>query len=190
MRAMILAAAVLGAGWAIAAAPAEDATCCAADTLFLNSETTTAPASKVDAKKAFDEISQAVVGKWKLDVEKAKDKSFSGETEFKLTAGGSVIMETMLPGTKMEMVNLFALDKEDLLVTHYCAGGNQPRMKLTKVENGVYTFEFKDGTNIKPDGSYMGKLVLTLADGKVVEDWTHYAKGQPAGEMNLPLTRQ
>src|SRR6185295_16789205 len=47
----------------------------------------------------------------------------------KLTAGGSAVHETFFPGTPMEMVSISHLDKGELVMTHYCMLGNQPRMK-------------------------------------------------------------
>jgi hypothetical protein len=194
MRAVITAGSLVALGFAlVAAAPGQssaDSLCCVATTLYLHAEPTTAPATKPDAKKAFEEISKAVVGKWKLVLDEGMKEPMSGETEFKLTAAGSVIMETMLPGTQMEMVNLFAIDNDDLLVTHYCASGNQPRMRLVSAEGGVYTFEFIDGTNISPDAEYMGGLKITIAGEKVIEDWTSFLKNKPTSTMHLPLGRQ
>ena len=47
----------------------------------------------------------------------------------KVTAGGSAIHETLFPGQPMEMVSVYHLDGADLVMTHYCMLGNQPRMK-------------------------------------------------------------
>src|SRR3954463_13673328 len=47
----------------------------------------------------------------------------------KVTAGGSAVHETLFPGQAMEMISLYHLDGTDLVMTHYCALGNQPRMK-------------------------------------------------------------
>src|SRR5438105_10573588 len=47
----------------------------------------------------------------------------------KVTAGGSAVHETHFPGTPMEMVSVYHLDKGELVMTHYCVLGNQPRMK-------------------------------------------------------------
>ena len=52
--------------------------------------------------------------------------------EFKTSAAGTVVMETMNPGTGHEMINMYHVDGDDLLLTHYCAGNNQPRMRLNR----------------------------------------------------------
>lgn len=38
----------------------------------------------------------------------------------------------MQPGTDHEMINMDHLDCEDLVLTRYRAGGNQPRMRLDR----------------------------------------------------------
>src|SRR5262245_36005983 len=47
----------------------------------------------------------------------------------KVTAGGSVVHETLFPGQPLEMISVYAVDGADLIMTHYCVLGNQPRMK-------------------------------------------------------------
>src|SRR5277367_5888702 len=47
----------------------------------------------------------------------------------KVTAGGSAVHETLFPGQPMEMMSVYTADGPDLLMTHYCVLGNQPRMK-------------------------------------------------------------
>src|SRR5438445_5547482 len=47
----------------------------------------------------------------------------------KVTAAGSTVQETLFPGTQMEMMSVYHMDKSDLVMTHYCMLGNQPRMK-------------------------------------------------------------
>ena len=75
-----------------------------------------------------------------------------GNTIFHVTAGGSAVEERILPGTKMEMLSVYHMDKGDLLMTHYCAAGNQPRMKLnTRTSTaGELVFDFAGGTNLNP----------------------------------------
>src|SRR5262245_51575653 len=43
----------------------------------------------------------------------------------KVTAGGSVVHETLFPGQPHEMVSVYAVDGPDLIMTHYCVLGNQ-----------------------------------------------------------------
>src|SRR5687767_10130795 len=47
----------------------------------------------------------------------------------KVTAGGSAVHETLFPGQPHEMISVYTADGPDLVMTHYCVLGNQPRMK-------------------------------------------------------------
>ena len=47
----------------------------------------------------------------------------------KVTAGGSAVHETLFPGQPHEMISVYTADGPDLIMTHYCVLGNQPRMK-------------------------------------------------------------
>src|SRR5262245_34020306 len=38
----------------------------------------------------------------------------------KVTAGGSVVHETLFPGQPQEMVSIYTVDGQDLIMTHYC----------------------------------------------------------------------
>src|SRR5262245_32281969 len=50
-------------------------------------------------------------------------------SSFRVTAGGNTVQETLFPGTDKEMVTMYHLDGEDLVLTHYCMLGNQPRLR-------------------------------------------------------------
>lgn len=88
---------------------------------------------------------------------------------FRITAGGSVVEETIFPGTPLEMLSLYHMDKGALLMTHYCAIGNQPRMKLNakKSTPQELVFEFDGGTNFNPRrDKHMHSLTLKLSAPK------------------------
>ena len=86
---------------------------------------------------------------------------------FRVTAGGSAIEETIFPGTKMEMLSVYHMDKGSLLMTHYCAIGNQPHMKLNPRKSTAHelVFDFAGGTNLNVHRDmHMHSLTLTLPD--------------------------
>ena len=66
-------------------------------------------------------------GKWcKVDAEKTYGPRMA---EYRVTASGTAVVETLFPGSDHEMVSVYTKDKKsgDLLMTHYCGLGNQPR---------------------------------------------------------------
>src|SRR5262245_18832918 len=70
---------------------------------------------------------------------------------FKVTAAGSAVQETIFPGTAHEMVTLYHRDGPDLVLTHYRAAGNQPRMKADpKGPANQLRLQFAGGSNLNP----------------------------------------
>jgi hypothetical protein len=101
-------------------------------------------------------------------------------TEFALTSSGSAVRETMFPGTPHEMTNMYALDGNSLVLTHYCAGGNQPRMRAERLVDGRLEF-LPDGVgDLKaPDELYMGAMTLVRIDADHIEErWVAYNQGE------------
>src|ERR1700720_3540745 len=84
----------------------------------------------------------------------------------KVTAGGSAVHETLFPGQPHEMVSIYTADGPDLVMTHYCVLGNQPRMKAdTKAPANQIRFQFAGGSNLDPKkDKHMHAATLTLVD--------------------------
>lgn len=131
---------------------------------------------------------KALAGKWKVVTD--DPNAPAAYIEFKVTSGGGSVLETMFPGMPHEMVNVYTVDGDDVLVTHYCAGQNAPRMKMTRNENGSMLFEFVDGANVKPDRPFMGKLELkVVSDDEIQENWTSLVGEKEAGHAAFTLKR-
>ena len=115
-----------------------------------------------------------------------------GQHQFTVSAAGTVVMEVMGPGTDHEMINMYHMDGEDLVLTHYCAAGNQPTMKLDRemLAAGKTHFAFTGGTNLDPeaDQHIHSTMMEWQEDGSLVEAWSAWAGGEEAGVMEFVLT--
>jgi hypothetical protein len=61
-----------------------------------------------------------------------------------------VLVETWTMSATSESMTLYALDGEELLATHFCPQGNQPRLRFSSVAaDGRYQFVFKDASNLQ-----------------------------------------
>jgi hypothetical protein len=89
----------------------------------------------------------------------------------KVTAGGSAVHETLFPGQAQEMVSVYHRDGADLVMTHYCALGNQPRMKADpKSPKNQICFKFAGGTNLDPaKDMHMHEGTITFVDDDHIE---------------------
>jgi hypothetical protein len=87
------------------------------------------------------------------------------EVSYRVTSGGKAVLETMMPGTPGEMVTVYHLDGEDLVLVHYCTSGNQPRMKLEPSSDGDdLKFRCLGGTNMTENDSHMHSVRLRVVD--------------------------
>ncbi len=71
------------------------------------------------------------------------------DVSYRLTASGTVLVETWTMGSGRESMTLYHLDGDVLMATHYCPQGNQPRLRYVPgVDPAKLSFEFFDGTNL------------------------------------------
>lgn len=112
-------------------------------------------------------------------------------SEFAVIAEGSAVREIMHPGDTYEMTNMYALDGNSLVMTHYCAGGNQPRMRASALTNGRIVFRTDGVSDLKSeDEVYMGAMTLVIVDDDHIEQrWSALKAGEPDHDMVIKLTR-
>jgi hypothetical protein len=103
---------------------------------------------------------------------------------YTVTAAGSVVMEAIDPGTDHSMITMYHKDGDRLMMTHYCAAGNQPRMRAEKTAADARTIRFAmvDATNLaKPTDGHMVRLALTMDDDThLTQEWTFRNEGKDA----------
>ena len=131
---------------------------------------------------------KGLVGKWNgTDAETGEAVA----VEYRLSGGGSALVETMSPGTPHEMITVYHDRGGKLGLTHYCAVGNQPEMTLAKEDGNAMTFDFSGGDNIDPATTpHMHALTVTL-DGPdaLTQDWVFYEGGQSKGAHRFTYKR-
>ena len=96
---------------------------------------TAGAASPAVVSKASDAEAAELLGRVKTldgEWEMTGPDGEKGYAVFKTMAAGSAVREIMFPGTAHEMTNVYHMDGPSLIVTHYCAAGNQPRMRATR----------------------------------------------------------
>jgi hypothetical protein len=168
-----------------------------------------APAKEgVEARAAFARLKK-LAGTWKAETASSGEaaKKFKAKSEehkdahgawssviFKLTGAGSALVETQFPGAPHEMVSVYHLDGQELRMTHYCAAGNQPRLKLDRAKSRTdhLVFVFDGGTNLDPkkDGHIHNLDITFHEDGRVTSNWEGYSGEKSAGCTAFLMTRQ
>lgn len=114
--------------------------------------------------------------------------------DFHVTSNGSAVREVMFPGSGSEMTNMYTMDGPDLLMTHYCAMGNQPHMKASASQGNTIAFKTAGVSNLTaPDQLYMGQMTVIFVDkDHIRQEWQSIQNGAFQKEMqtNIDLTRR
>jgi hypothetical protein len=103
---------------------------------------------RTDGRAVFERL-KTLAGTWE-SYDKAKPSS-SRIASYEITGGGKVVIENM-----GGMLTAYHLDKGQLVMTHYCGAGNQPRMRMRSTTDGgrKIAFEMYDITNLTDPQSY------------------------------------
>ena len=109
---------------------------------------------------------------------------------YRVTSGGTALVETVFCGTPHEMSTVYYLDNGALALVHYCLG-NQPRMLARASEDAnVVQFDFAGGANIGPKTSHMHAAELRFTSAARIDTrWTQWSDGRPAGDVRFALVR-
>jgi len=138
---------------------------------------------------AFERFKQ-LAGEW---VGKAGNAGQEVRVQYKVTSGGTAVVETIAPGTDHEMVTVIHPDGTDLLLTHYCMLGNQPQMKASGTDDGNQVeFKFVRATNLKSaKAPHMHDVTFTFVDKDTLRTaCTHYNDGKAGPDMVFELKRK
>jgi hypothetical protein len=122
-----------------------------------------------NTQAAFDKL-KSLEGSWTGKTSEGRDV----QVDFRVVSGGSAVMSEIHGEQEANMITMFHLDGDRLMMTHYCGAGNQPRMVGTLSPDGkTVTFNFLDATNIlSSQPGHMQQLVLTLPDSNhQIEQW-------------------
>jgi len=128
-----------------------------------------------DAQKALAKL-KSLDGTWQ-----GKDsKGGPVQDTYRLTAGGTAVMAENKMGAE-DMLSLFYVDRDRLLMTHFCPSGNQPRMQATiSPDSKSISFDFLDATNLpNPRAGHMHHAVYLFSDAdRYTEQWTWREEGK------------
>lgn len=140
-------------------------------------------------KEAFKRF-QTLVGTWEGKAGESGD-GMEAKVVYKLTAGGTVLVEYLFEGTDHEMVTMYHMDNNSLVCTHYCAAGNQPRLVLKPgKEKDVYTFAYVSATNMHQNDPHMHGVTYKFLDADhITSDWQGFVNGKPGMAAHFDLHR-
>lgn len=147
------------------------------------SETALSPAAHL-----FERM-KGLVGTWRSDGERTATSVYA------LTGNGTVITEhySRAGGDDHDMLTVYHLDGDRLMLTHYCIADNQPRMvaRLDPERPDHVEFEFLDATGLgSPDEGHMHRAVFDFdSDDHMTQQWVFHQDGRPVMEEVERYTR-
>ena len=144
-----------------------------------------ASATKAPGNAGFEKM-KTLVGDWKGKTAEGADITIT----YRLVAAGSAVEEHL---SFADMITMYHVDGANLMLTHYCAAGNQPRMRAGEFKDGdrILKFVFRDATNL-PDkkAMYMHDATFTFVDADhLTAEWTHFIGGKAAGKVVMAMER-
>ena len=111
------------------------------------------------------------------------------EVQYRLSSGGSAVVETLFPGTPHEMTSVYYDEAGKLTMTHYCMLGNHPTLRLKK-ETQTELF-FGAGTNSPlKNEPHMHTLVISFSSPNSIEQkWAMFEHGKEGHASVFKLER-
>lgn len=135
----------------------------------------------VAAKPHLLDRFKALAGEWSgsgLDGNSMPDATVS----YTVTAGGNAVEELQFPGTSHEMRTLYVRDGEDVVLVHFCASGNHPKMRARAGQDGEVAFDFDGAINFDPaKAAHMHDARFAfIGPDELTSRWRFWSDGKPA----------
>lgn len=113
------------------------------------------------------------------------------QAAYYLTGKGSAVVEELRSGEVSLMMSVYHRDGADLRASHYCAAGNQPRLRAAETTERRVRFELLDVTNLAtPADGHVERVVLySPSEDQLEIEFTFTRDGQASVEL-VRLTRR
>jgi hypothetical protein len=136
------------------------------------------PLAAADAAKPNPgwEKMKSFVGSWK-----GMEGDMPVSVTYTLVSNGTSLMESLTAEHDTNMVTMYSPDADTILATHYCAAGNQPRLRAKAAgDSRSLDFQFVDASNVQgSSGEVMRRLVVTFQGSDHFQQaWTASANGK------------
>ena len=150
-----------------------------------------APPVAVGAASSLDRF-KGLAGEWLAAEDSEMAKKGDLVARYSVTAGGSAVVETVFPGSAHEMTTVYHAEGPDVVLTHYCVEGNQPRMRAKDTQAARVQFSYDGGTNIDPkrDRHMHSAWLEFLGKDELRSEWTEEADGKTVFVAKSHLVRK
>jgi hypothetical protein len=151
-------------------------------------------AGRATAKPAIFDKFKALDGVWEMQGGHDEHGGApNGSVTYKVTAGGSAVMETVFAGSEHEMITLYYVEGDGMALTHYCMLGNRPHMRaIPSTDSNKITFRCPEGEDRALEAEqHMHQATFTFLDADHLKsEWTLYKDGKPEGTHAATFVRK
>ena len=159
--------------------------------VFASAAPPVAAGQSAAAAAPFDRM-RGLAGEWVAAEDGEMFKKGDVVARYAVTAAGSAVVETVFPGSPHEMVTVYHADGPDLVLTHYCMEGNQPRMRAKNPTASRLDFAFDGGTGINPrkDRHMNSATIEFIGPDELRSVWTEIEAGKTVFTAKSHLVRK
>jgi len=161
----------------------------AAAVLWLGLAGTAAKAAgkESNAAEAFAKI-KTLAGNWEASSSRGKATS-----SYEVISNGSAVVEHVRVPGEDEMLTVYHLDGNKLVLTHYCTAGNQPQMQAEAYDpaSNQIAFDFTGGGNLSDTNvGHMHNVVFKFSTAdRFAAQWTFQENGKAKFVENIEYHR-
>jgi hypothetical protein len=162
----------------------------AATVIWLGLASTVAQAADnrdTNATAAFNKL-KTLVGNWEAASQRGKVT-----TSYEVLSNGTALAEHVNVPGEGEMLTVYHLDGNRLVLTHYCTAGNQPHMQAEAYDpaSKQLAFNFAGGGSLSdPNVGHMHSAVLKFSSADAfTASWTFQENGKAKFVENIEYHR-
>ena len=111
---------------------------------------------------------------------------------YRVTGAGNTVVETFPVGTANEMVTVYHLEGDKVVLTHYCTSNTQPKMVSAGLQGNTLAFEFAGGANINPaTTSHMHSASFEFVSADEIKStWVNWNGGKSDHSATFRVVRK
>ena len=142
---------------------------------------------ETNASEAFAKL-KTLAGSWEATSQRGKVTS-----SYEVISNGSALVEHVKVPGESEMLTVYHLDGNRLVLTHYCTAGNQPHMQAEAYDpaSNQLVFNFAGGGNLSDlNAGHMHNVAFKFASADAFSaNWTFQENGRPKFVQNIEYHR-
>ncbi len=134
---------------------------------------------------AFERL-KGLVGEWRGRRPDGREIGIA----YRLSAAESALVETWDLGPGRESITIYHMDGPELMASHFCPQGNQPRLRMARATASRFDFTFHDATGIEPGQAVQRAFWLEVGRaGAITRSETYVGDGDEAETETITYER-